>query len=185
MNSETPRMAMIDPQSATGAAKDLLAKTQAQLGRTPNLYRAMANAPAALDGYLSFRNALQSGVLTKEMRERIALLTAEDNGCEYCVSAHLFRGEKIGMSQADLAGTREARSEDPRIAAGLAFVRGVMAHKGDVSDDTLAAMRAASWSDEEIGEIVAHVALNVFSNYFNHVARPELDFPLPDPSQRL
>ena len=171
------RMMMIDPNEATGAAGDLLSKTQAQLGRTPNLYRAMANAPAALDGYLAFRGALQSGVLSNEMRERIALLAAEDNGCGYCVSAHMFRGAKIGISAEELARARAATSDDAKVAAGLAFAREVIARKGDVSDDALTTVRAAGWSDAEIGEMVAHIALNAFSNYFSHVARPDLDFP--------
>ena len=35
----------------------------------------------------------------------------------------------------------------------------------------------AGYSDAEITEIVSHVALNIFTNYFNHVARTEVDFP--------
>ena len=111
------------------------------------------------------------------MREQLALLIAEENGCEYCVSAHMFRGSKLGLPTSELDATREAASEDPRTAAALHFARAVIVDKGDVTDDEIAAARAAGWSDEELSEIVAHVALNTFSNYFNHVARPELDFP--------
>jgi AhpD family alkylhydroperoxidase len=86
---------LIDPQSANGPVQGLLDATQQQLGRVPNLYRAMANSPKALAGYLAFRGALQEGGLDREMRERIALLTAEVNACDYCVAAHSFRAEKI------------------------------------------------------------------------------------------
>ena len=33
-------------------------------------------------------------------------------------------------------------------------------------------------TDGEIAEIIAHVALNVFTNYFNRAAQTDIDFPL-------
>jgi uncharacterized peroxidase-related enzyme len=175
------RLPMIDPGLAVGATKDLLDKTLAQLGRVPNLYRTMANAPAALDGYLSFRAALVRGALSDFLREQLALLIAEENNCEYCVSAHTFRGQKIGLSRDELAANRRAEAADPKTAAALQFARHVTRARGAVSDAELATVRAAGWSDSEIAEIVAHVALNTFSNYFNHVAMPVLDFPRVPP----
>jgi uncharacterized peroxidase-related enzyme len=171
------RLPTLDPAVADGAAKELLEKTQSQLGRVPNLYRTMANGPAALDGYLSFRAALVRGKLSNQLREQLALLVAEENNCEYCVSAHNFRGQKIGIPQEELAANRRAEASDAKTAAALQFARAVTQARGAVSDTELAAVRTAGWSDAEIAEIVAHVALNAFSNYFNHVAQPELDFP--------
>lgn len=171
------RFNLIDPTQASGRAKELLDRTQAQLGRVPNLYKAMANSVAALDGYLSFRGALVQGKLTAALREQIALLTAALNTCEYCVSAHAFRGQKLGLSPEELARNQTAVASDAKTHAALTFVKALMAKNGAINTSELAALKAAGWSDEETGEIVAHVALNVFSNYFNHVAQPELDFP--------
>jgi uncharacterized peroxidase-related enzyme len=171
------RLPLVDSETATPQARALLEATAAQLGRTPNLYRAMASAPAALAGYLGFRAALVAGELDVRMRERLALLVAEENRCGYCVAAHTFRGGKVGLPADELALTRVADSRDPKVAAALAFARAVVRERGDVRDAALADVRAAGWGDAAIGEIVGHVALNVFSNYFNHVARPPLDFP--------
>jgi uncharacterized peroxidase-related enzyme len=171
------RFAQLDPTTAVGSSRDLLEKVHQQLGRTPNLYRAMANSPAALSGYLNFRAALVEGKLSNRLREQLALLTAELNGCEYCVSAHMFRGQKIGLSAPDLADTRVAEAGDSKTRAALRFAKSVVLAKGNVADSELVEVRAAGWSDEEVGEMVAHIALNVFSNYFNHVAQPDLDFP--------
>lgn len=171
------RLKLIEQTSASPAAAALLERTQSQLGRVPNLYRAMANSPAALEGYLSFRGALVAGVLDTKMRERLALLVAEVNECGYCVSAHMFRGSKIGLGENELKSARKGVSEDPKIDRGMKFARRVMEAKGDISDAELDAARQAGWTDDELSEIVAHVALNVFSNYFNHLAKPELDFP--------
>lgn len=171
------RIPLLDPATAEPAARALLDDTQRQLGRTPNLYRAMANSPAALAGYLAFRGALQSGHLTPLMREQLALLTAQENGCEYCISAHAFRGGKLGLAAEEIAANRAAQSQNAKTASALTFARRLLASAGRVTDTELAAVHAAGWSDAELGEIVAHLALNAFSNIFNHLATPELDFP--------
>ena len=171
------RIASIPPETATGRAKELLDRTNAQLGRTPNLYRSMAQSPAALDAYLVFRGALAKGELGVPMRERIALLTAAINDCGYCVSAHTFRGGKIGLTSDDLAATQKAQSENQKDAAALQFVDVLIERRGLIDDDDFSTLKTFGWTDSEIGEMVAHVALNIFSNYFSHVAQPELDFP--------
>ena len=168
---------LLNPESAVGEAKTLLDDTRKQLGRVPNLYRAMANGPAALRGYLAFRDALQGGALDVRMRERIALLVAELNSCDYCVAAHVFRGAKIGMSAEDLDGTRGGVSGDPKVQAALSFVTALVRSQGHVGEAALDAVRGQGWTPAEVTEMVAHVALNVFSNYFKQVAEPALDFP--------
>lgn len=171
------RITSIDPTTAHGRTKELLDATKTQLGRIPNLYGSMAQSPAALDGYLAFRSALGKGVLGTPMQERIALLTAAINDCGYCVSAHTFRGAKVGLSASDLAATQKGQSEDPKNAAALQFVEALLRQHGLISDEDFTLIKSHGWSDEEIGEMIAHVALNVFSNYYNPVAMPVLDFP--------
>ena len=171
------RIAAIDSSTAQGQLKDLLDATQSQLGRIPNLYAAMAQSPAALEGYLALRGALGKGMLSIPMRERIALLTASINDCGYCVSAHTFRGAKVGLSSSELAATQHSQSEEPKSLAALQFVDALLQQHGQISNDDFVKVKAQGWSDAEIGEMVAHIALNVFSNYFNHVATPVLDFP--------
>lgn len=171
------RIAALEPANANGRAAELLDATQRQLGRLPNLYKAMAQSPAALDAYLAFRAKLTTGSLPAHMAERIALLTATLNDCHYCVAAHTLRGARIGLSSDELALTRRASAGAPKEAGAMTFVQALVRQHGRVSDSQFSDVKAAGWSDAEIGEMVAHVALNVFSNYFNHVAEPELDFP--------
>lgn len=168
---------LIDPETATGSVKELLDATLQQLGRVPNLYRAMANSPRGLRAYLAFRGALQGGRLDSKMCERIALLTAQLNACDYCVAAHSFRGQKIGISPEDINGTRLARSDSPKIQAALSFVAELIDGRGVVRPATRDALLEHGWSADEIGEMIGHVALNVFSNYFKQIAEPVLDFP--------
>lgn len=157
--------------------RELLADTQRQLGRTPNLYRAMAASPAVLRGYLALRETLQAGSLSALDRERLALFVAQENRCGYCVAAHAMRGGRMGLDATELISVRQAHSADPRAAAILRLASGIMRTHGKVDDDLLIATRANQVTDAEIAEVVAHIALNTLSNLFNHVAQPDLDFP--------
>lgn len=173
------RIESVDPAAAQGRAGLLLGQVEEQFGRTPNLYRSMAQSPATLAGYLAFRGELATGTLSVEMRERIALLTATLNECDYCVAAHYFRGGKIGMSADELADTQIPAADDTKVAAALGFVASLVNNKGQVSDGVYASLTEAGWTWEETGEILGHVTLNILSNYFNHVADPALNFPHP------
>lgn len=172
-----PRLPQLSPETADEEQRGLLDETRRQLGRVPNLYAALANGPAALRGYLALRDALGHGVLRLKVREQLALLVANDNHCAYCVAAHTLRGKKLGMSDEQLTATRRAEGDDPHTEAILRLAREVWRTGGDVGDDLLAEARAAGVTDAELAEVVAHVALNTLSNMFNHLARPELDFP--------
>jgi uncharacterized peroxidase-related enzyme len=175
-----PRIPAVDPSLATGEAKQLLDAVQTKLGLTPNLMRTLATAPAALKGYLDLNTTLAGGVLGHKFREQIALTVAQANACDYCLGAHAALGAMVGLSGADIAASREARAADPKRDAGLKFAKAVVAARGQVSDADFLKARAAGLNDVEITEIVANVALNILTNYINHVAQTTLDFPAVD-----
>ncbi|WNV87789.1 carboxymuconolactone decarboxylase family protein [Umezawaea sp. Da 62-37] len=172
-----PRLTVVDPTTAEPQARALLGKVERALGVTPNMMKAMASSPAVLDAYLSFSGALSKGKLPSAVQEQIALVTAVANECGYCLAAHTVLGAKAGVSEEDLVSGRHARATDPKVEAALKFTLAVISAKGFVSDDDLADVRAAGYDDGEIGEIVAAVALNTFTNYFNSVGETQLDFP--------
>ena len=93
------RLHPIDPATAEGKAKTLLDGVKASLGSTPNMFRLLAASPATLEAYLSYNRALSHGVLPAKVREQIALVAAETNGCDYCASAHTALGKHAGLSQ--------------------------------------------------------------------------------------
>ncbi|MEV2273910.1 carboxymuconolactone decarboxylase family protein [Nonomuraea africana] len=109
--------------------------------------------------------------------EQIALLVAQENGCTYCVSAHTLRGSRMGLTAEELLRTRAAQDDDVHVGAVLALTQAIVRTAGRVDSAALATARAAGVTDEEVAEIVAHIALNTLSNYFSHVAEPDLDFP--------
>ncbi len=171
------RLKAVDPSTTSDAAKELLDGVQAKLGITPNLHRTMANAPAVLEGYLNFSNALTKGSLSARLREQIALAVSQANSCDYCLAAHSAVGKALGLNGRELLDSRLGQSADSKTDAALKFARRVVSERGSVSDDDLVQLRKVGFGDGEIAEILANVALNIFTNYFNHVAGTELDFP--------
>ena len=83
----------------------------------------------------------------------------------------------LGIDAHEVEHNRSGDSDDERVAAALGFALNVNAKRGGVSDNDLAEIRAAGYDDADIAAIVAHVALNVLTNYFNRVAQPVIDFP--------
>jgi uncharacterized peroxidase-related enzyme len=171
------RIQTVNPAQASGKAKELLDAVKAKLGMTPNLMRVMANSPAVLDAYLKFSGALGGGDLSAKTREQIALAVAQANSCDYCLSAHSAIGKMVGLTTDQILESRRGESSDPKTSAVIRFANQLVDARGLVSNADLDAARGAGLDDGAIAEIVANVALNIFTNYFNHVAETEIDFP--------
>ena len=176
------RIPAVLPESATGKSKTLLDAVQKKLGRVPNLMRTLANAPAALEGYLNLSGALATGQLDAKVREQIALTVAEANLCDYCLSAHTAIGGMVGLSADEIGRARQASSSNPKAHAILKLARSIVVNRGEVADADLAAARAAGITDGEILETTVNVALNILTNYVNHVADTAIDFPAVAPA---
>lgn len=174
-----PRIA----QSATiadapAASHALLEAVGRQLGAVPNLFRLVATSPQALEGYLGLSGALGKGTLPAATRERIALAVAEINGCDYCLAAHTYLGTAFAkLDAAEIAANRAGRSNDAKADAAVRFAAKVAISRGHVNDADFAAVKRAGYTDAQVVEIVQHVALNVWTNYFNSVFQTEVDFP--------
>jgi uncharacterized peroxidase-related enzyme len=171
------RITQIDPETATGRAKDLLDAVKEKLGLVPNMARAMANAPAALDGYLQLRGALGKGTLPAKVREQIALAVSQANGCDYCLAAHSAIARMVGLTSEQIRDSRLGTAVDPKADALIRFARKVVETHGQVDASDLDDVRKAGFDDGAIAEVVANVALMIFTNYFNLVADTDLDFP--------
>lgn len=172
-----PRIQPLDPNKATGKAGELLGAVKAKLGGTPNLLTTMAQAPALLESYLSFSQALGGASLNAGEREQIALGVAAANECDYCLAAHTVIGKGAGVSDSDLAGAQSADVGDPKIAAAIRFAQAVVKERGFVSDAQLNEAREAGLNDQEILETVGVTVFNILTNYVHHVTEAEVDFP--------
>ncbi|SFI89091.1 carboxymuconolactone decarboxylase family protein [Celeribacter neptunius] len=164
---------------APEAARPLLEAVQSQLGSVPNMFRLIANSPAALEGYLGLSGALGKGRLPAQTRERIALAIAQVNGCSYCLSAHSYIGTHLaGLSAEEMAANRDGTSLDAKADVAVRFAVAVAETRGRVSDAAFKSLTEAGYEPDQILEIVLHVALNVLTNYLNEAAKTDIDFPV-------
>ncbi len=171
------RIKALDVSAVPEPLKKIFDATQERLGRVPNLLRTLGNSAVALEAYLQFSNTLGKGNLSPKLREQLAVSVAEANSCEYCLSAHTAIGKMVGLSENELAASRQFKSEDPKTDAALHFAHEIVVRRGELNNSDVETVRKAGYSDGEIAEIVANVALNIFTNYFNLVANTDVDFP--------
>ena len=171
------RINVVDPKTATGEARELLEGVRQQLGIVPNFMRALANSPKALSAFLGLYAPLGGAAIDKATQERIALVVAEENGCQYCVSAHTAIGRGAGLSNEEMLLNRRGDSSDAKAAAAVAFAKALNEHRGEVTTGEFEAVRAAGFSDGEIVEIITLVALNVFTNLLGKSTLINIDFP--------
>lgn len=174
------RIKPIERQTANAEQGQLLDAIQAQLGMVPNFLKVFAHSPAALRAFLGLHGIAGEGSLSAQTRERIALAVAQQNACQYCVSAHSAIGRKAGLNGTEIAANRAGTSHDAKAAVAVKFARALVEHKGEVTSAELLEVRNAGYSDADIVEIITHVGMNLLTNILGKASRVEIDFPAVD-----
>lgn len=167
----------LDTQRSPAASQPLLEQIHRAFGATPNMFKAVSNSPAALQSMWAAFGALGKGSIGALLGEQIAVAIANRNRCEYCLAAHTVLGQNAGASAAQMGEAQAGRSADARTAAALAFALKVVEQRAQISEADVAALREAGFDDGQVVEIMAHVALNLFTNYVNVAFDVPVDFP--------
>ncbi|BBB28150.1 carboxymuconolactone decarboxylase family protein [Neptunomonas japonica] len=174
------RINVIDTHNANAEQQELLDAIQSQLGMVPNFLKIFANSPSALRAFLGLHSIAGEGSLDEQTRERIALALAQQNACQYCVSAHTAIGRKVGLSDSEIDANRAGSSEDAKAAAAVKFAQALAEHSGDITTAELLEVRAAGYSESDIVEIITHVGMNTLTNILGKASRVDIDFPKVD-----
>ena len=171
------RINVVTHANANTEQKALLDAIQAQLGMVPNFLKVFANSPVALRAFLGLHGVANDGSLEPQTRERIALALAQQNACEYCLSAHSAIGAKAGLNGAEIQANRDGTSQDAKAAIAVKLARSLAEHKGEISTAEILEARNAGYSDADIVEIITHVGMNILTNILGKASRVEIDFP--------
>jgi len=162
--------------SAPEGSRDTLTALEAKFGKVLNIHGAMAHSPAVLETYAAIQRVLQdTGTFDGRTREAIALAVANVDECSYCQAAHTAGGKAAGLTEQETIDIRRGQVDDPKLASLLALVREQAGNVGTVDDATWQAALDAGWTVAQLTETSAVVALNLFTNYFNHLVQTDLD----------
>lgn len=171
------RVPLVEPTDSDARVRSQLTKIGAAFGTVPNMFRAVANSPAALQSMWGAFGAFSTGSLGPALTEQIAVAVADRNSCAYCLAAHTALGKGAGLDERTLAESQHARDTDPRTQALLEFAVSIVEQRGQIDAQAIQTLREHGWTDEQIVETIAQVALNLFTNYINIALDVPVDFP--------
>lgn len=161
-----------------GDVSTTLSAINSKLGMIPNLYATVAHSSTVLNAYLTFSEALNKGRLTAKQRELIALAIGQANECQYCLSAHTLIAASSGVEKQQIADARKGEASNKLDQALLTLAIALVEQRGELTTEQLTSARQSGVDDELTFEVIAQVTANIFTNYSNHVAETDIDFPL-------
>lgn len=174
-----PNILPLHPDHADASTQQTFKSIASKLGRVPNMFLTLAHSPVALNAYTRLAETSTTGKLTARLREQIALVVGQDNGCDYCLAAHAAIGGMLGLTPAQIEAARRAQASTQFDQAVLELAAQITRERGLLSPQALATYRARGLSDSDVLEVLVNVVLNILTNYTNHLAATEIDFPLP------
>ncbi|UGX97964.1 peroxidase-related enzyme [Bradyrhizobium barranii subsp. barranii] len=167
-------------QEAPTKSQPILENYVKVLGVVPNFFSLISQSPDALKAIADMHATLGKSIGHKT-RERLHIMTAEVNGCSYCLTAHSYLASKLnGLTKEDMELNREGHSTDPLADAALQFAYKVAKSRGHIEDADFAAVRAAGFTDTQIIDIVAETAFSFITNLFNNTFKTDLDPSFPE-----
>lgn len=159
------------PESAPEGARETLAKVQKNYGFMPNLLAGLAEAPAALHGYIALSDQFGKTSLSAAEQQVVLLATSVFNECQFCVAAHSYLARNVAkLDEASITALRSGGDlPDARLNALTQFARAVVGKRGWVNGPALDAFLAAGFSRAHVLEVILGVTTKTLSNYANHV----------------
>ncbi|GHB32877.1 carboxymuconolactone decarboxylase family protein [Streptomyces chryseus] len=174
-----PRIPVHTVDSAPAAGGETLRRLEKRFGRVLNIHGGMAHSPVVLEAYVAISTAIaEHGTFDTRAREAIALAVGGVDACAYCQSAHTVSAKAAGFTEEETVAIRRGEAgDDVKLAAMVQVAREVAGEVGEASDAAWDKAVAQGWTDTQLTEVFVHVAVNLYTNYFNHYARTELDVP--------
>lgn len=170
VKTDISRFDIHDELSAPEGSQPIVRGIQKAGTELPKLLGVLAGSPSALRAYARLRSELRGGALPQPTRERIALAVSEQRGDAYGTAQHAAAARAAGLGLDEISKARSFESSDPRETALLALVEAALTGEGDTPLHLIEEAREVDWSDEQILEALAHVALSEFESLIANAA---------------
>ena len=172
------RVRLLDPDQADGRVKEVFERVKSYYRMVPALQKALAYLPDTTDALWTLSlNTIREGSISEELKRVFFVVTSHEVECEYCTKAHMLALRLKRWSKDECVAVIEGQPS-PRLSekenAAVNFARVVGRRPAAVTDEMVDELRALDWTDAEIVEIVASVAL---MRYTSTVATA-LDVPM-------
>jgi len=165
-----------DANTAPAASADILKSVQAGWGFVPNLHRILAESPAAIEAYATLWGIAEKTGFTPQERNVAYLAIIYANECTYCMAGHTNLSRMAKVDNAVITAVRDGLPiADPRLEALRTFAALVTRNRGVVSQDDVAAFKAAGFTNAAVLDVLVLAATKLISNYTNHLAQTPLD----------
>ena len=172
------RIETLNPETTTGKSKELFNAVQDKLGFIPNLIKVFGNSPATLQTYLSLGELTGSGNFSNKFREQLALAIAEENTCNYCLSAHTAIGKMNGFNDDQILEIRSGQASwDEKLDALAKFVKSASENRSKPSEETTEALFEAGFNKANLVDIILMIGDKTISNYLHGTTQIPVDFP--------
>ena len=169
---------VLSKENASQETKDILAGLEEKIGMIPNVYAAIGNSSKALSGLLAFNQTLSKGEFSGKEVEAIALAVATENTCNYCLSAHTASGKMQGFSEEETIAIRNGDVADEKLKVLTDLAKSITSSRGRPEQNLIDGFYNVGYTQAAMSELIALVAVNTITNYTNHIAETEIDFPV-------
>ena len=180
MKTQMSRFQIHDDLTAPEGSLPVLKGATASAGQLPNFLGVLAGSPAALRGYTRFRAELRHGALPRPSLERIALAVAQHYRSQPSLAIHTRTARQAGVGIDEVAAARDWESSDPSEAALLRYLRALLKQRGHAPMHLHEEAREAGWSDEQLLEAIAVVALESLTAMVNVAGEVPVDGSFED-----
>ncbi|GJL73436.1 MAG: alkyl hydroperoxide reductase AhpD [Nitrosomonas sp.] len=158
----------------------LLEIKQAFGGRVPNLFKAYAKYPPLLEtNWKKVKEILLNGKLRRKVKEAIAAVISQDNGCKYCVAAHTAALRSMKVTEPQISAILQGLLPEDfteKEAALIRFTRKANQNWHSISNADLKALFDLGIEDDELLEALGTMELFIAFNRFADVMGIEIDF---------
>ena len=168
----------LSSDEANDESREIFESLKAKMGKVPNIYATIGNSSKALKGILDLNNTLSDGEFNGKEVETIALAVAQVNECNYCLAAHTTVGKMQGLSEDETLEIRTGDIKDEKLKALSDLAKQITLTRGNPDPEYINKFFGAGYNKAALAELIGFVAVNTITNYTNHIAETDLDFPI-------
>ncbi|OPX93578.1 MAG: Carboxymuconolactone decarboxylase family protein [Pelotomaculum sp. PtaB.Bin104] len=175
------RVKMVEVAEATGKAKEVFDDIKKNFGMVPNLFKTLALKPDILEAnWEKVKAVMMQGELPRDLKEMVAVVVSQANGCRYCVRAHGTALKMLGTPRDKVLQIIEnidgADISSP-VKKVLKLSVKATREPNNITDTELNEIKALGYSDTQIVELLSVVDLFTSFNKFLDTLQVEIDFP--------